>query len=445
MYLIKDAHIVNEGRVFKASVLIKDDKIDSIFKADVPESIIQSAELIDASDCWLMPGVIDDHVHFRDPGFPEKADFYSETCAAIAGGVTSVMDMPNTNPQTTSIHNWEDKMNIASDKSLCNYALYLGATNDNLSDLLQADPTKVCGIKLFLGSSTGNMLVEKKDAIENIFAKSPLLIAVHAEDEEIIQKNRLHFTNLYADKIPIEFHTSIRSAEACFKASAMAIELAHKYNSRLHLAHISTEKELALFENKSIDKKRISSEVCVNYLWFSYKDYEKYGAKIKCNPSIKTETDKCALLNALSSDKIDVIATDHAPHLLSEKNGYCMQAVSGIPSVQFSLPLMMEFVKRGNISIEQLVTKMCHNPAKIFNIEKRGFIRKGYKADLTIVRRKELWRADQSCVLSKCAWSPYEGVEFTTKVAYTFVNGRKVFDNGKISNTLRGEALCFNA
>ena len=443
MYLITNAHIVNEGRIFKGAVLVKNDIIDSIFKGDVPESIREKAEVIDASDCWLMPGVIDDHVHFRDPGMTEKADFYTESRAAVAGGVTSVMDMPNTNPATISLASWNEKMAMIGEKSLVNYSCYLGATNNNLEDVLAADPTAVCGIKLFIGSSTGNLLVDDNNAMTAIFSKVKSLVAVHAEDNAIIANNVAKFKEQYGDDLPVSLHPQIRSHEACYKSTSWAVDLARKYGTRLHVMHISTENELALFEDKPLADKLITAETCPQYLIFDASDFETLGARIKCNPAIKNEADKKALLKAVASNKIDVIGTDHAPHLLSQKEGNALTAVSGMPGIQYSLPLMLSLAKQGVLSVEQVVEKMCHNPARLYRMEKRGFIRKGYKADLVVVRRSIPTNVTASDVLSKCGWSPYEGMTLPVSVAYTFVNGRPVYANGIINESTKGEALKF--
>lgn len=443
MYLITNAHIVNEGRIFKGAVLVKNDIIDSIFKGDVPESIREKAEVIDASDCWLMPGVIDDHVHFRDPGMTEKADFYTESRAAVAGGVTSVMDMPNTNPATISLASWNEKMAMIGEKSLVNYSCYLGATNNNLEDVLAADPTAVCGIKLFIGSSTGNLLVDSNDAMAAIFSKVKALVAVHAEDNAIIANNVAKFKEQYGDDLPVSLHPQIRSHEACYKSTSWAVDMARKYGTRLHVMHISTENELALFEDKPLADKLITAETCPQYLIFDAADFETLGARIKCNPAIKNEADKKALLKAVASNKIDVIGTDHAPHLLSQKEGNALTAVSGMPGIQYSLELMFSLAKQGVLSVEQVVEKMCHNPARLYRMEKRGFIRKGYKADLVVVRRSIPTNVTPSDVLSKCGWSPYEGMTLPVSVAYTFVNGRPVYANGIIDETIKGEALRF--
>lgn len=443
MILIENAHIVNEGRIFKGAVLVKNDIIDSIYKGEVPAQARENAEVIDASDCWLMPGVIDDHVHFRDPGMTEKADFYTESKAALAGGVTSVMDMPNTNPATISLASWNEKMAMIGEKSLVNYSCYLGATNNNLDDVLAADPTAVCGIKLFIGSSTGNLLVDDNNAMAAIFSKVKSLVAVHAEDNAIIAENVARLKAEHGDNLPVSLHPVIRSHEACYKSTSWAVDMARKYGTRLHVMHISTEQELALFEDKPLAEKLITAETCPQYLVFDASDFETLGARIKCNPAIKNEADKKALLKAVASNKIDVIGTDHAPHLLSQKEGNALTAVSGMPGIQYSLPLMLSLAKQGVLSVEQVVEKMCHNPARLYRMEKRGFIRKGYKADLVVVRRSTPTKITASDVLSKCGWSPYEGVELPVSVAYTFVNGRPAYANGTIDETHKGEPLSF--
>ena len=444
MILIENAHIVNENRIIKGAVLVNNDTIDSIFKGEAPASVRDKAtQVIDASDCWLMPGVIDDHVHFRDPGMTEKADFYTESCAAVAGGVTSVMDMPNTNPATVSLAAWNDKMSMIGKKSLVNYSCYLGATNTNLDDVLATDPTAVCGIKLFIGSSTGNLLVDSNDAMRALFSKVKALVAVHAEDNAIIAENIAKLKAQYGEDLPVSLHPQIRSHEACFKSTAWAVNMARQYGTRLHVMHISTEKELALFEDKPLAEKMITAETCPQYLLFDASHFETLGARIKCNPAIKNEADKNALLKATASNKIDVIGTDHAPHLLSQKQGNALMAVSGMPGIQYSLPLMLSLAKQGVLSVEQVVEKMCHNPARLYRMEKRGFIRKGYKADLVVVRRSTPTNVTASDVLSKCGWSPYEGMTLPVSVAYTFVNGRPVYANGVIDETIKGEALRF--
>lgn len=444
MILIKNAHIVNEGETFTGSVLIENDIISKIIRKGRPVPQCETCSVIDAKGLTLIPGVIDTHVHFRDPGFPDKADFETESRAAVAGGVTSVLDMPNTKPQTTSVEAWQGKMDMAATKSYCNYGFFIGATNDNLEELKSADYSKICGVKLFLGSSTGGMLVSNGSTLEQIFRDVPALIMVHAEDEAVIAKNKEHYLKLYGDNVPIECHPAVRSVEACDKASSYAVGLAKKYGTRLHVAHVSTEKELELLSNKPIAEKNITAETCPHYLYFCDLDYKRLGARIKCNPAIKSLADKKSLLRELSSNKIDTIGTDHAPHLLSDKEGYLFSAASGMPSVQFSLQAMINLVDKGFLTIENLVEKMCHNPAQIFRIKDRGFIREGYKADLTLINRDRKEVVNSLKVLSKCGWTPYEDIEFHSSVAMTIVNGQVVYD-GSDFITRCPEPLTFDA
>lgn len=438
MKLIYNADIINEGRSLKGFVLINGERIDGVFEGSPSKELVENSECaIDAKGAYLIPGVIDTHVHFRDPGFTAKADFESESRAAVAGGVTTVLDMPNTNPQTTSVAEWERKVAVAKEKSYCNYGFFIGATNSNFDELKSADYSKICGVKLFLGSSTGGMLVNDKPLLERIFTDVPALIMVHAEDEDIIARNREHFIKLYGESVPVECHNLVRSAEACYKASAYAVALAQRTGARLHVAHVSTEEELTLFQNKPVGSKNITAETCPHYLYFSDADYKRLGARIKCNPAIKTAQDRQALLRALSSDRIDTIGTDHAPHLLSDKEGFLFQAASGMPSIQFSLVAMMELVNRGVLTIETLVEKMCHNPARIFRIKERGFIREGYKADLTLIDKNAKTIVKPEIILSKCGWSPYENMEFRSAVTMTIINGNVAYHDGK---TFKGYA-----
>ena len=443
MYLIEGARIVGEGRIFKGAVLIDGAHIEAVYRDEIPASVRSKAEIIDADDCWLLPGVIDTHVHFRDPGFPEKGDFHTESRAAVAGGVTSVLDMPNTLPQTVTLEALEEKKRMASAKSLVNYGFFLGVTQDNQDELDRADYTGVAGLKLFTGASTGGMLVNDPQRLQTLFEQAQAPIVVHAEDEQLIRHNRERLVALHGDELPISLHSEIRSAEACFKASSFVVELAHKTGARLHLAHLSTEKELALLENKPVSEKKITAETCPQYLYFSDLDYERLGARIKCNPAVKTQGDRNGLRSALNSDRLDTIATDHAPHAWNDKQGNVLQAASGMPGIQFSLPLMLELAKQGVLSVEQVVEKMCHNPARIFGIAQRGFIRKGYQADLTIVHRNMRWTLREEEVLSRCGWSPYTGMEFSTQVRYTFVNGQIAYSPDGVSDSVRGGALVF--
>lgn len=441
--LIKNATIINEGRSFKGSVLIKDQYIDGIYETD---TVLPTADtIIDAEGLLLLPGVIDDQVHFREPGLTHKADIASESAAAVAGGVTSYMEMPNTNPQTTTITELENKFAIASQKSLANYSFFLGATNDNLDELLKADPATVCGVKVFMGSSTGNMLVDDKKALERIFSEVRTLIATHCEDEATIRANMELYRSRYGEEVPFSLHHEIRNAEACYKSSSMAVELAAKHNTRLHILHISTQKELSLFDNsKPIEEKNITSEVCVHHLWFTSDDYASKGARIKWNPAVKTPADREALCEALKNNRLDVVATDHAPHTLEEKSKTYFNAPSGGPLVQHSLPAMLQMSDQGIFSRELVVEKMCHAPAKLFRIDKRGFIRKGYYADLVLVQPGIEDIVSDSTVLYKCKWTPFNGQMFNNKVLTTWVNGHAVYNKGVINTAIKGKRLAFN-
>jgi dihydroorotase len=443
--LIKDAMIVNEGVGVEGSVLIEGGLIARIFLQEVPLDVLQSAQVIEATGKYLIPGIIDDQVHFREPGLTHKGDIYTEAKAAVAGGVTSFMEMPNTNPQTTTQQLLEEKYRIASESSLANYSFYIGATNDNLEELLKTDPKNVCGIKIFMGSSTGNMLVDNTDMLEQIFKQAPLLIATHCEDEPMVKANLAQYIAKYGDDIPIACHPIIRSAEACYKSSAMAVELAKKHHTRLHILHLSTAKETSLFSDQETSRdKRITSEVCVHHLWFDDTDYNKLGNRIKWNPAIKTKNDKDKLLEALLDDRIDVIATDHAPHTWDEKNNVYTKAPSGGPLVQHSLNVMLELCKQEKISLGKIVQKMCHHPAEIFQVEKRGYIRQGYFADLVLIDLEKTWTVAPDNILYKCKWSPFEGYEFTGKVEKTFVNGNLVYDQGKFFEEHYGMRLSFD-
>ncbi len=446
-YLLLSPKIINEGQIIEGSVLIEDGLISKIFTTgdntlDAEE--MADAVIIDGRGKYLLPGVIDDQVHFRDPGFPKKGDMFTESRAGVAGGVTSFMDMPNTNPKTTTLKLLEEKFKIASSKSLSNYSFFLGATNDNLEEIEKADPSRVCGIKVFLGASTGNMLVNDPVILEKIFERSKLIVAIHSEDEEIIRENIRIFTEKYGEAIPVSAHPLIRSTEACNKSSRMAVSLAKKHNTRLHILHLSTEKELELLDGSiPLEKKRITAEVCVHHLWFDESDYLRLGSRIKWNPAIKKESDKNALMAGLLDNRIDIIATDHAPHTRGEKLFSYMNCPSGGPLVQHSLVLMLEMSRQGKLPITKVVEKMCHAPAVLYRIRKRGFIRKGYFADLVLVEPDAPWKVSRSNLLYKCGWSPLEGQTFSSRVTHTFVNGRLVFDNGKFDESVRGERLEF--
>ena len=439
---IHNARIVNEGQTFEGAIVIENEVIAEVLKAgETPASPCN--ETIDAEGLYLIPGVIDDHVHFRDPGLTHKADMYTESMAAAAGGVTSYMDMPNTNPLTTTLEALENKFQDAATKSIVNYSFYFGATNDNADLMPKLDKQKVCGVKLFMGSSTGNMLVDQMDTLKNIFANAGMLIATHCEDQQIISANTAAYKEKYGEDPDVKYHPEIRNEEACYRSSALAVQMAKETGARLHIMHISTAKELELLENKPIEEKNITAEACVSHLFFCDEDYEKFGARIKCNPAIKTKKDRDALRQALTSNLIDVIGTDHAPHLLSEKQGGALKAVSGMPTLQFSLLSVMELVHQELLSIEQLVQKMCHAPASLYQMEKRGYIRPGYKADLVLLNPAHEWTVTNECILSKCGWSPMEGQTFHSKVERTFVNGHQVYANNQVDTNQRGQALTF--
>lgn len=443
MTLIYNATIINEGQSFTGSVLIENDSIKKIYKENVPDEIRNNSQVVDATGLWLIPGVIDDQVHFREPGLTHKGDIASESRAAIAGGVTSFMEMPNTKPQTTTIEALENKFEIGAEKSFANYSFYLGATNDNLTELKKVNPKEVCGLKVFMGSSTGNMLVDSKKALSAIFAETGMLIATHCEKEEIIRENLAHYKAQFGEDIPLKYHPLIRSAEACYRSSAEAIELADKYQTQLHILHLSTEREISLFENTPLAEKKITGEVCVHHLWFSDEDYAKYGTRIKWNPAVKTAKDRDALMLGLLDNKLDVIATDHAPHLWEEKQGGCLQAASGGPLVQHSLQMMLDLSKKGKITKERVVEKMCHAPAILYRVEKRGYIREGYYADLVLVNPNKPYTINQDNILYKCKWAPLEGETMSTSIEKTFLNGKIAFENG-IVNEIRGMALRFD-
>ena len=440
--LIKNAKLVNEGRTYRSDVLIENQKIKKIS----PKITIDADQLIDAEGLYLLPGVIDDQVHFREPGLTHKANIYSESKAAVAGGITSFMEMPNTNPQVLTQELLEEKYQIASKTSIANYSFFMGASNNNLEEILKTNPKNVGAIKIFMGSSTGNMLVDNKNVLEEIFAKSPMLIAVHCEDERIIKENIAKAKAQYGEEVSMSEHPKIRSTEACFKSSSLAVALAKKHNTRLHIFHISTEKEIELLTNKvPLKDKRITAEVCIHHLWFDETNYTEKDTLIKWNPAVKKESDKNALFQALLDDKLDVIATDHAPHTLEEKNNTYFNAPSGGPLVQHALPAMLEFFKRGKINIEKVVEKMCHNPAICFKIENRGFIREGYFADLVLVDLNNRWQVKKDNILYKCGWSPFEGETFNTKITHTLINGHIAYEHGNFNESRNGMRLTFNS
>ncbi len=441
--LIDHVRIVNDGTTREGSVVIEGERIAEVLApGETPAQPCDTT--IDGNGACLLPGVIDDHVHFRDPGLTQKADMESESRAAAAGGVTSFMDMPNTVPQTTTLEALEAKFANAARRSRVNYSFYFGATNTNAPLLHELDKNRVCGVKLFMGSSTGNMLVDRMDVLRTIFAESGLPIVAHCEDQAIIAENTRHYKDLYGDDPDVKFHPLIRSAEACYRSSALAVRLAHETGARLHIAHISTARELELLEAAPLEQKRITAEACIAHLYFTENDYATLGTRIKCNPSIKTAADRDALRHALTNGKINVIATDHAPHLLKDKEGGALKATSGMPMLQFSLVTMLELADQGVLTIEQVVEKMCHAPARLFGIERRGYIRPGYQADLVMVRPDSPWRVSRDNILSKCGWSPMEGHTYSWQVERTFVNGHQVYELGRVDDSCRGQALTFN-
>ena len=441
--LIKNATIVNEGKIAVGDVLLKGNTIAAVGSSltDIPEKI----EVIDATGKYLLPGIIDDQVHFREPGLTHKATIETESRAAVAGGITSFIEMPNTVPQATTQGLLQEKFDIASKTSYANYSFMFGGTNDNLEELLKTNPKKVAAIKLFLGSSTGNMLVDNEEVLEKIFSSTNMLIAVHCEDETTIKKNLQEAVNTFGEDIPVKLHPKIRSEEACYLSSSKAIALAKKTGARLHVFHLSTAKETDLFRNDiPLEEKKITAEVCVHHLTFTDKDYDEKGTFIKWNPAVKSQKDKDGLWKALLDDRIDVIATDHAPHTLEEKQQVYTKAPSGGPLVQHALQAMLEAVKEGKISIEKVVEKMCHNPAKLFQIEKRGYIREGYFADMVLVDTSQKEIVSKENILYKCGWSPFEGTTFHSKVTHTFVNGNLVYQDGKFNDGIKGMQLTFN-
>lgn len=444
--LIANASIVNEGKRFVGSLLIRNGLIEKIWaNTPIPDDIKRTTtRTIDATGLLLIPGVIDDQVHFREPGLTHKGNIYSEAKAAVAGGVTSFMEMPNTNPQTTTIDELDKKFDIASKTSLANYSFYLGATNNNIEEIKKVDPKRVCGVKVFMGSSTGNMLVDNIDALNKIFKHSPVLVATHCEDEATILASINSYKEKYGEGITFAMHPLIRSEEACYLSSELAVKLAKQHGTRLHVLHISTKKELELFDNSlPLEQKRITGEVCVHHLWFSEADYDKLGWRIKWNPAIKTEVDRLGLIEGLKSGKLDVVATDHAPHTLEEKGKPYLQCPSGGPLVQHSLVAMLEMAKKGTFSIELVVDKMCHAPAKLFGVEKRGFIRESYFADLVLVDPLANWTVSKENILYHCGWAPLEGNTFSSKVLYTLINGNVIFENGIFHEGIKGQALAF--
>ena len=440
--IIRNATVVNEGRKTQQDVVVEDKFISEILPCG--HSGHRFDNEIDATGLLLLPGIIDDQVHFREPGATHKADIFSESRAAVAGGVTSYMEMPNTNPPTVNADLLKQKFDIAAENSIANYSFFIGATEDNFDDIAKIDTSEVAGVKLFLGSSTGNLLVKDMEAIERVMRISPTIIAAHCEDDGIISENLNRMKAIYGDDIPVEKHCEIRSAEACYKSSSKAIEMARQTSAHLHVFHVSTEKELSLFSDKPLSDKNITAEVCVHHLFFNNDDYKRLGARIKWNPSVKYESDRLALIQALKDGKIDVVATDHAPHTVEEKSAPYTRCPSGAPMVQHSLLVMMELARNGYFGVEDIVKWMCHNPAQLYRIDRRGFIREGYYADLVLVDAGAAYEVTKENLLYKCKWSPLEGFVFNSMVRTTFVNGKIVFNNGKIVDNRSAMKLKFN-
>ena len=436
--LIKGGTLVNEGKVFDGAIVVEQGKIREIVAGNLmPESSCD--QIVDASGCFVLPGIIDDHVHFREPGLTAKADIETESCAAAAGGVTTYFDMPNTIPQTTTLEALEEKYALAVQKSHVNYAFFFGATNDNVELFEKLDPKRIPGIKLFMGSSTGNMLVDRQESLDNIFSSTVLPIMAHCEDTTIINRNMAEAKQKYGDDPKVTHHPEIRSEEACYESTKLAVELARKHQARLHVAHLSTAKELELFGNDA----HITAEATVSHLYFCDRDYTALGTRIKCNPAIKTQRDRDALREALNDGRITVIGTDHAPHLLSQKEGGCAKAASGMPMIQFSLVTMLELVDQGVLSIERLVELMCHNPARLFEVRHRGFLREGYQADIVIVRPNTGWTVTKDSIQSRCGWSPMEGHMYLWRVERTICNGHTVYCDGKVDTNYIGQPVAF--
>lgn len=439
--LLKNAQVINEGSIIKTDLLIEGDRIAKI----TPHITDVDAEVIDIDGKFVMPGVIDDQVHFREPGLTHKGRIYTEARAAVAGGITSFMEMPNTKPQALTQELLEDKYKIGAKDSLANYSFFMGASNENLEEVLKTDPKRVAGVKIFMGSSTGNMLVDDKEVLNSIFSKCDMLIAVHCEDEETIRTNSAKMKAEYGEDLPIRFHPIIRNEDACYKSSSMAVELAKKHNTRLHILHISTAKETELFRNDiPLKEKKITAEACIHHLWFDESSYDEKGTYIKWNPAVKSANDREGVWQALLDDRIDIIATDHAPHTIEEKENSYFKAPSGGPLVQHALVAMLEFYHQGKVSLEWIVSKMCHAPADCFQLKNRGFIREGYFADLVVIDTEKPWSVAKDNVLYHCGWSPFEGEEFKSTVSKTFVNGNLVYDNGTFDESTRGMRLEFD-
>lgn len=440
--LILNANIVNEGRIIEGDLLIEDERIVQI-GGDL--SAQPSDQVVDANGNYLLPGVIDDQVHFREPGLTHKATIYTESRAAVAGGITSFMEMPNTVPNTLTQDLLEEKYQIAAQQSIANFSFFMGASNDNIEEVLKTDPSRVCGVKIFMGSSTGNMLVDNEKTLEGIFSQSPTIIATHCEDEETIRENTEKYRKEYGDDMAIRFHPEIRSVEACYKSSSMAVDLAKKHGTRLHILHISTAKELGLFTNSiPLKDKKITAEACIHHMWFSDEDYDEKGTLIKWNPAVKSASDREAIFEAVKNGTIDVVATDHAPHTLEEKNNNYWKAPSGGPLVQHSLVTMLEHYHNGKIDLQKIVEKMSHDPAILFRVKDRGFIREGYFADLVLVDLDSPWEVNKTNILAKCGWSPFEGITFKSNVVNTWVSGNMVYQNGDMIEGTNGQRLLFD-
>ncbi|MBD5267543.1 MAG: dihydroorotase [Bacteroides sp.] len=436
--------IINEKRSFRGYVAVDGDRITEVGEGDPAEAMLDATRRIDAEGAYIIPGVIDDQVHFRDPGLTHKGDIFTESRAAAAGGVTSFMDMPNTKPPTVTVADAEWKLNHAAAQSAVNYSFFIGATNDNIDELLKCDYSRVPGVKLFLGSSTGNMLVDNETALNRIFSEVPAIIAIHSEDEATIKANRQRLTDELGEDIPVKFHPEIRSREACVISTRRAIDRAKKFGSRLHVLHVSTAEEVEMFSAEPLDKKLITSEVCAHHLWFSDADYETLGTRVKMNPAVKTDADRDALRKGLRDGRLDIVATDHAPHLLSEKEGNALTAASGAPMVQFSLPVMLELADRGVFTREMVIEKMCHAPADLYSIDRRGYLREGYYADIAIVKPDSPYKVTDDMALSRCGWTPLDGTTLHNRVIMTLVNGREVYSNGAVNPDVRGKELAYN-
>ena len=439
--LIKNARMVNDGQILEGDLLIRKGRIEQIGR-DL--AALAGTRVLEADGRLLLPGMIDDQVHFREPGVTHKADIYSESRAAVAGGITSYMEMPNTNPQTIFLDALEKKYRLAADRSLANFSFYLGATNDNLDAIRALDPNQTCGIKVFMGASTGNMLVDKQETLEAIFKEAPVLVATHCEDTPTIEKNEAEYRKRFGEDVPMEFHPAIRSTEACYLSSSLAVELARRPGTRLHVLHLTSARELGMFEPGPLDGKRITAEACVHHLFFDERDYQYKDTFIKCNPAIKTKADRDAIRKAVVEDRIDVIGTDHAPHTLAEKLNSYFKAPAGLPLVQWALPMVLELYHDRQITLERVLEKVSHGPARLFNIVDRGYLREGYWADLVLLDLTSPYRVEREAVLYKCGWSPLEGSRLRSRVVATFVNGQVAYYEGRVNGTVRGQRLAFN-